>query len=97
MDVLVQRIVHGWLNLEEITEAALTEHVELANKLYGVTTVVFLNLPFINNVIHLEHMRMTVEKRQLVQDFAQEWERGRSGIDQILVMEMGEFTDQLYE
>jgi hypothetical protein len=49
-DTLVLRIPHGWMSLSQITYDALLESIRTAHENFGVTTVIIMTLPFINNV-----------------------------------------------
>ncbi len=60
-DVVLFCVMHGWMQLNEITHECLVEAVELSNELLGATTVVLITIPFTNNVITEEDMAMVSE------------------------------------
>jgi hypothetical protein len=64
MDVIVYRIMHGWVPFDQITEQALQETIELAHELLGIKTVVFLNIAFTNNIRTLEHVQEMDQKNR---------------------------------
>ena len=49
-DVVVFRVMHGWMLPHEITHDRLVEAIELSYELLGAKTVVLMNIPFTNNV-----------------------------------------------
>jgi hypothetical protein len=73
-DAMVIRIPHGWMTLDQISEKALNETVHLAHELFGVSSIVFMSLPFVNNVHTMEDLRLLNEKILL---FVTLFENGR--------------------
>jgi hypothetical protein len=49
-DSLIFRIPHGWITLAQVTQQDVLETIALAHELLGVRTVLFVSMPFINNV-----------------------------------------------
>jgi hypothetical protein len=100
-DVMVIRIPHGWMAFNEITEKALNETVHLAHELFGVSSIVFMSLPFINNVHTMEDLRLLNETNTLIRNFVRTWEKsgdaGSSGVEHLLLLEFGDFVDSLME
>jgi hypothetical protein len=99
-DVMVIRIPHGWMTLNEISEKALNETLHLAHELFGVSSIVFMWLVFINNVHTMEDSRFLNETNTLTRDFVRKWgENGDagSGVRHLLLLEFGDFVDSLME
>jgi hypothetical protein len=99
-DAMVIQIPQGWITLNEISEKALTETVHLAHELFGVSSIVFISLPFVNNVMTMEDLRLLNEKNTLIRDFVRKWEmsgEAGSGVEHLLLLEFGDFVDSLME
>jgi hypothetical protein len=98
-DAMVFRIPHGWIPLKAITAKALNETVQLAHKLFGVSVVVFISLPFVNNVVTMKDLKRLKEKNDLLRDFVQSWQNdgGGGGVKHLLLLEFGDFADSLME
>jgi hypothetical protein len=99
-DVMVIQIPQGWMTLDQISEEALNETVHLAHELFGVSSIVFISLPFINNVLTMEDLRLLNEKNTLIRDFVRKWEKSvdaGSGVEHLLLLEFGDFVDSLME
>jgi hypothetical protein len=100
-DAMVLRIPHGWITLDQISEKALNETVHLAHELFGVSSIVLISLPFVNNVITMEDWRLLKEKNTLIRDFVRNWDSSggarSSGVKHLLLLEFGDFADSLME
>jgi hypothetical protein len=98
-DAMVIRIPHGWIPLRNITAKALNETVQLAHELFGVSVIVFISLPFVNNVVTMEDLRMLKEKNDLLREFVRSWQNdgGAGGVQHLLLLEFGDFADSLME
>jgi hypothetical protein len=49
-DVAILRIPHGWIRLANVTTEAMEQMTELVHELFRVKTILWVTLPFINNV-----------------------------------------------
>jgi hypothetical protein len=100
-NAMVIRIPHGWMTLDQISEKALNETVHLAHELFNVTSIVFVSLPFVNNVNTMEDLRLLNETNTLIRNFVRKWEKsgdaGSSGVEHLLLLEFGDFVDSLME
>jgi hypothetical protein len=98
-DAMVIRIPHGWIPLEEITAKVLNETVQLAHELFGVSVIVFVSMPFVNNVVTKKDLRMLKEKNDLLRDFVRSWQTDAAagGVKHLLLLEFGDFADSLME
>jgi hypothetical protein len=99
-DVMVIRIPQGWMTLNEISEKALNETVHLAHELFGVSSIVCMSLPFINNLHTMENLRLLNETNTLIRDFVRKWEKSGdagSGVKHLLLLQFGDFVDSLME
>lgn len=93
-DVVVFRIPHGWMKLNAITESKLNESVALANELFGATNIIYLSLPFINNVMTEEDLQELHETNIMLKEFAQ---KNHSAVENIMVLDFGQLGDALTE
>jgi hypothetical protein len=99
-DAMVIRIPHGWISLNQISVKALNETVHLAHELFGVSSIVFISLPFVNNVVTMEDLRLLNKKNTLIRDFVRNWKKSagaESGVEHLLLLEFGDFADSLME
>ena len=104
-DVMVFRIAHGWHNLDEVTRPYMEETIRMAHSLFGVKTIIFLSLPFVNNILNQTDLDLLHAKRELVQEVAHNWtmeqqlKRQRNntveGVETVLVLDMAKLTDEL--
>jgi hypothetical protein len=93
---MVIRIPHGWMSLNHISIQALNETVHLAHELFGVSSIVFISLPFVNNMVTMDDLHLLNEKNSLIRDFVRNWEESRgdgNGVEHLLLLEFGDFTD----
>jgi hypothetical protein len=99
-DAMVIRIPHGWMTLDQISEKALNETVHLAHELFNVSSIVFMSLPFVNNVNTMEDLRLLNETNTLIRNFVRKWDKSKdagSGVKHLLLLEFGDFVDSLME
>jgi hypothetical protein len=94
-DSMVFRIPHGWLKLGDITSATLTESLELAHEVFGVTTAVVMTLPLNNNVVNMEELMQLHEVNAMIRDVVANW--SGKGVKHVLLMDFGKWADQLTE
>jgi hypothetical protein len=97
MDALIFRVMHGWIPFEEITAQALEETVELAHELLGVKTIIFVTVPFSNNVRTEQELRDMHRTNNIIRTFCNEWISVENGVHHVLVQEYGNFTHELIE
>ncbi|KAL7572504.1 hypothetical protein ACA910_000329 [Epithemia clementina (nom. ined.)] len=108
-DVMVFRISHGWHGLDDVTKPNIYETLQLAHSLFGVKTVIFLSLPFVNNIQTNDDLTRLYEKRRLLHSVAQRWTdlqalkrqaNPKSKVDAVqtvLVLDFAKLTDELIE
>ena len=97
IDVFIFRIMHGWLDFSEITEELLQETVEVAHEVLGVKTVIFITIPFSNNVKTEQDIIDMHRTNDMIRNFSRAWQSGETGVDHILVQDYGKFTHELIE
>ena len=97
MDVLVFRIMHGWIPFSDITINALQEVVELSHELLGIKTVIFMTVPFSNNVKTKQDLKDMDKTNAMIREFCHSWQPLVRGVQRVLVHEYGIFTDALLE
>ena len=104
-DVMIFRISHGWNKLDIVSRENIEETIRLASSLFGVKTLIFLSLPFINNIVAQADLDLLHVKRKLLQEVAHNWtmqqqlKRQRDGmvegVETVLVLDMAKLTDEL--
>ena len=98
-DVVILRVMHGWMRLHEITHARLVEAVELSHTLFRATTVIIMTVPFTNNVKTIEDMNKVNEINEDIRQIAREWhlmrEKNIEGLQHILVVEYGTYYNHI--
>ncbi len=97
-DVVLFRVMHGWMQLNEITHERLVEAVELSNELLGAITVVLITIPFTNNVITEEDLAMVSEINEDIREISRTWHlrnNSDTGVQNVLVIEYGMYCDQI--
>jgi hypothetical protein len=95
-DAMIFRIPHGWLKLEDITEATLTESLMMAHKLFAVQTAIVLTLPLNNNVKTMEELEQLHQTNVMIRRVVDSWSE-ESGPQDVLLMDFGTWADQLTE
>jgi hypothetical protein len=96
-DAMIFRLPHGWESLETFTEASFAETANLAGELFGVSTVIFISVPFSNNIVTENDMQLRELTNKKLQHFSDNWEVGRSGVNHMMVLEFGDFIDSWME
>jgi hypothetical protein len=101
-DIVILRVMHGWMALAEITHDRIVEAIELSHELLGATTVLLMTIPFSNNVKNendLAHVRQINED---IREIATTWhERKKTvdnrdgGVQHVLVIEYGMYVNQV--
>ena len=95
MDVLVFRIMHGWVPFDQITQQTLQETIELAHELLGIKTVVFFNVPFTNNIRTMKEVQEMERKNSMIREFCMNWKPVENGVQRLLVLDYHNFMDEL--
>lgn len=97
-DVMLFRMPHGWLELDEITVSTIKESLELASNMMGVKKVILLTLPFINNVDADSRMGW-LEKNREIRDFVNRFEPDKTvpGIDGLVLMDFAQLTNEFIQ
>ena len=96
-DVLFFRIPDVWINLDAITNASLSEVVELASELFSVSTVIFTTVPFSNNIVTTNDLLKMADKNMLLHKFASNWQPGMFGVDRVFLLDLHQLTDGLLQ
>jgi hypothetical protein len=98
-DVVVFRVMHGWMNLNEITHDRIVEAVQLSHELLGATSVVLMTIPFTNNVLTVEDMIKVDKINSDIREIARGWHARRKhstgGVQQVLVIEYGSYCNHI--
>ena len=95
-DSMVFRIPQGWISPNQVTEQSLQETVGLAHELFGVSTVIFVSLPFVNNYQTMQDLVDRNDANERLHEFAQGWSYRNSdiGVTHVLVLELGRLVDE---
>ena len=101
-DVMIFNIPHGWIKWSDITIESFRETVELAGSQFGVETVIFITVPFSNNIKTRYHEKRRLECNEMLRLFSRCWQQlsygdGNTSVRNVLVMENGVFVDKLIE
>jgi hypothetical protein len=96
-DVMTFRIPFGWIHLSDIDVVQMEETVQLANELFGASTVMFIGLHFNNNVLTAEDVVLLKEKNDLIRKFVTEWPSGKYGVNHVLFLDLPSLQDLLLE
>jgi len=96
-DVVVFRVMHGWMLIDEITHERLVEAIELANELLGATTVILMTIPFTNNVKTVEEMQKAEVINEDIREIAKSWHlrNETTGVKHVLVQEYGNYYNHI--
>lgn len=68
-DVLLYRIPHGWLGLDQIDEQRIRESLQLAHEHFGVKTTIITNLPLNNNIGDIDGVIAQKNKNDMIRKF----------------------------
>lgn len=93
-DTVVFRIPQGWITSEDVNNETLQETVELAYKLFGARSVIYVNLPLCNNyknVSDVERMKLANRRIEL---FARDYkpENGTDSVQHVMALDFGRLT-----
>jgi len=97
-DVVVFRVMHGWMKSHEITHDRVVEAIELSHELLGATTVVLMTVPFTNNVITVEEILKVKEINNDIREIARTWHTRtdyNGGVQNVLVLEYGTYYNHI--
>jgi hypothetical protein len=102
-DSLIFRIPHGWITLAQVTREDVLETIALAHELLGVRTVVFVSMPFINNVQTLQDVADLERTNANLRTWVDEYNANRTlaaaggagGVERVMILEFGHLMDEL--
>ncbi|KAL3806115.1 hypothetical protein ACHAXA_011223 [Cyclostephanos tholiformis] len=101
-DVVVFRVMHGWMELHEITHDRLVEAVSLSRELLGASVVVLMTVPFTNNVKTAEDIVRVREINDDIRNIARAWHSRTNvdddvvdGVRHVLVLEYGTYVNHI--
>ena len=100
-DVLIYRIPIGWLTVDQITEENIIESLQLASRIFKVSSIVLVTPHFINNIRTLQEWEGLLNIRFMLHKIANDW-RGYDetefgeNLKHITIFELGEYTDQIW-
>ena len=70
---MVFRATHGWMSIGEITRERIIEAAELAHSLFGADTIIFLTVPFSNNVKTVLDLESVKRINTMIREIADTW------------------------
>jgi len=94
LDVVVFRVMHGWMKLHEITRERVVHAAEFAHTLLGADTMVFLTVPFTNNVDTAVTLEGINKINDMIRDVANNWHLDHEDTH-VLVMEYGAYINHV--
>lgn len=98
-DVVVLRVMHGWIKADEITHDRLVEAISLSGELLGAKTVVLMTVPFTNNVLTEEEMVKVSAINDDIRNIATSWSSrsasSTGGVHRVQVLEYGTFYNHI--
>lgn len=101
-DVLIFRLPHGWLTFDDMNEDTIRETIQLAHDLFGIRQVIFIDIPFTNNVKTLQDLEDRKNTNEVLEKVAASYtdnnqQKGNSQIKQVSVLQFAKWTDHLME
>jgi hypothetical protein len=98
VDVLVQRVTFPWTPLRNITHQSLASNTRVASEVFGMRTLIYVNMHFCNNVADPTIYREFLEKREVVRSFARTYvPKPSDTVRRVLVLDLDDFVDRLNE
>jgi len=98
-EVVVLRVMHGWIKADEITHDRLVEAISLSGELLGAKTVVVMTVPFTNNVLTEEEMVKVSTINDDIRSIATTWSSrsasSTGGLKRVQVLEYGTFYNHI--
>ena len=71
VDVLVFRISQPWMWWQDMTMTKMHKTIEVAREQLGVRVVVFVTIPYSNNIVDQNHIHLMHKKNEMVRRFVQ--------------------------
>ena len=101
-DIVILRVMHGWMTLAEITHDRLVEAIELSHELLGATTVLLMTVPFSNNVKNEGDLANVRQINEDIREIATTWHERKKTVDNrggsvqhVLVIDYGMYVNQV--
>jgi hypothetical protein len=101
-DIVILRVMHGWMTLAEITYDRLVEAIELCHELLGATTVLLMTVPFSNNVKNEDELANVRQINEDIHEIATTWHERNKTVDNrggsvqhVLVIDYGMYVNQV--
>lgn len=94
MDVVIFRVMHGWMSVEQITRERVVEAAELAHSILGAETIIFLTVPFTNNVVDADMYAAVSKINDMIWDVANNWHLDHDNTH-VLVMDYATYSNHI--
>jgi hypothetical protein len=97
-DVVMFRIPHGWLKLDQINIKGIKESLQVAHEVFGVTKVIMLTIPFSNNV-HTHILQPWRDLNDQIRGLVTSFQPNTTipGIERVVLMDLAELTNQFIQ
>lgn len=93
MDACVFRVPHGWMRIDEITRERIIEAAELAHSLLRADTIIFLTVPFSNNVKTVEDLESVKQINIMIHEIANTWHLDHD--TKMLILDYATYCDHI--
>ena len=98
-DTLIFRIPQVWIGLHQVTFHNLRETVENAQALFNVSTVIFTNLPIINNYNETSKLIHLKTANEEIRSFVKHWQTNVTTVNKnkpkVSLLEIGTFINNI--
>ncbi|KAL7530037.1 hypothetical protein ACHAXR_004550 [Thalassiosira sp. AJA248-18] len=94
IDVVIFRVMHGWMTVEEITRERVVEAAELAHSVLGAETIVFFTVPMTNNVKTVDMLNGVNGINDMIRDVARNWHLQHNSTT-VLVMDYAAYSNHV--
>lgn len=100
-DVLLFRMAHGWMSLQQVTRAAILESLQVASEVFGVRKAILVSLPFVSNVdINLgegESVPEWVAKNDMIRRLVREFEPHVTvpGLESLVLLDLAQLMNEM--
>jgi hypothetical protein len=92
-DVVILRVMHGWMEFDEITPDRLFEAIHLSMGLFGATTVIIQTIPFTNNVKTVDDIKRANFINGIIKNIAHKWDPRYE--KHVLVQDLAQYYNQV--
>ncbi|CAB9507698.1 expressed unknown protein [Seminavis robusta] len=95
MDVLVFRVSQPWMGWETIDAGGMQKTIEVAHEQLKVKVVVFLTIPFSNNIVDKTDILTMQKKNAMMKQFAADYAKNPFKGVTVMVLDLGQLHDSV--